>query len=103
LPRPYGALIKTLTPGAPAELAKLQTGDVILEFNGATIDDDDHLMNIVALTEVGKEVPLVIWRNRRQTHVTVKVGNPAYAAGPVDPRESTGVGGGSGNSITSPG
>ena len=84
LPRPYGALIKTLTPGAPAVLAKLQVGDVILEFNGATIDDDDHLMNIVALTEVGKEVPLVIWRNRRATHVTVKVGNRSdYATIPV--------------------
>jgi serine protease Do len=84
LPRPYGALIKTLTPGAPAESAKLQVGDVILEFNGATIDDDDHLMNVVALTEVGKEVPLVIWRNRRETHVTVKVGNRSdYTPGPA--------------------
>ncbi len=84
MPRPYGARIKSLTPGAPAEAAKLQSGDVILEFNGVSIDDDDHLMNVVAMTEVGKEVPVVIWRNRRQTHLTVKVGNRNdYAPSPA--------------------
>jgi len=77
LPRPYGARIEGLTEGGPAEAAKLQVEDVILEFNNVRVDDGDHLVNIVSLTEVGKIVPVVVWRNGREIRLSARVGDAA--------------------------
>jgi serine protease Do len=73
LPRPMGAQVTAVTPGSPADAAKLRPGDVILEFNGKPIEDDAHLVNIVSLTEVGKTVPLLVFRDRKPFTVTVEV------------------------------
>ena len=73
LPRPIGAQVTGVTPNSPAEAAKLQPGDVILEFNGTPIEDDAHLVNFVSLTEVGKTVPLLIFRDRKPMTIMVEV------------------------------
>jgi serine protease Do len=65
LSRPTGARVTDITPNSPATAAGLQPGDVILEFNGKPVEDDNHLVNLVNLTEIGKEVSLLIWRQRR--------------------------------------
>ncbi len=75
LPRKQGARILSLTPGAPAESARLEAGDVILRFDGRRVEDDKHLVYLVSLTEVGKEVPLVVFRSGQVLHMTVKVGD----------------------------
>ena len=74
LTRPRGARITHITPGSPAEAAKLQAGDIILRYNGVRIDNDSHLISLVGLTEVGKELPLQLYRDRRFIEVLVKVG-----------------------------
>ena len=76
LPHPVGARISGVTAKSPAEAAKLQPDDVILEFNGIPIEDDSHLIFLVSVTEVGKEVPLV-FRNKQKLTLTVKVGDRA--------------------------
>ena len=43
--RPVGALVTGITPGSPAEEIGLLPNDVILEFDGEPIDDDDHLVS----------------------------------------------------------
>ena len=75
LPRRVGAHISAVTPDSPAEKAQLQVGDVILEFDGAPVEDDAHLVNMVSLTEVGKKVQLLVFRDRRPISVTVEVGD----------------------------
>lgn len=75
LSRPRGARIVGLTPGAPAEAAKLKVGDVILEFNKLRVQDDTHLVNLVKLTDVGTVVPLVIYRDGKTLEMSVKVGD----------------------------
>lgn len=75
LPRRLGARITAITAGAPAEAASLQIGDVVLRFNGIRVDNDSHLIYLVNLTEVGKQVPIVIFRDGKMLHLTVKVGN----------------------------
>ncbi|HVU87170.1 MAG TPA: trypsin-like peptidase domain-containing protein [Pirellulales bacterium] len=77
LPRPYGARIEGLTEGGPAEAANLRVDDVILKFNGVPVDDGDHLVNIVSMTEVGKAVPVVVWRGGHEIQLTAKVGDAA--------------------------
>ena len=75
LPRLQGARITGITPDSPAEAAGLQIGDVILTFNGIRVEDDAHLVNIVSLTEVEKEVPVVLFRERERQTIQVKVGD----------------------------
>ena len=72
-----GARVTTIYKGTPAEAAKLQVNDVIVKFNGVRIEDDGHLINIVALwTPVGEEVEMEVMREgqfiRVQTEVTVR-------------------------------
>jgi serine protease Do len=64
--RPVGARVEGVTKGAPAELAGIRPDDVILEFDGRAVEDDDHLMSIVSVTPVDSEVDIVIFRNRER-------------------------------------
>jgi serine protease Do len=75
LPQLEGCHISAITPRSPAEAAKLQVDDVILEFNGTPIENDGHLVNLVSLTEVGKEIPIVVFRQQKTIRMTVKVGD----------------------------
>jgi len=75
LPRPRGALINGITPNSPAEASDLRVGDVILKFNGKWIEDDAHLINLVSLTEVDKDIPVVIFRDRQEQTISVRVGD----------------------------
>lgn len=75
LPRLLGAHISAITEKSPAEAAALKVGDVIIEFDGVSVEDDAHLVNMVSLTEVGKKVKLLIFRDRRTFSVAVEVGD----------------------------
>lgn len=83
LPRPMGALVDGVTPDSPAALAKLQAGDVILEFDNVLIEDDAHLINLVSMTTVGKQVPLTVFRDRQMIKLQVEVSDRAKFV-PVD-------------------
>ncbi|HZZ30118.1 MAG TPA: trypsin-like peptidase domain-containing protein [Pirellulales bacterium] len=77
LPRPEGARLAGVVSKSPAEAAKLQRDDIILEFNGVPIEDDSHLMFLVSLIEVGKDVPITVFRAGQPIHLSVKVGDRA--------------------------
>ena len=75
LPQPTGSHITAVSPGSPADAAKLQVDDVVLQFNGTRIDGDAHLVDLVSLTDVGKTVPIVVFRDRKTVTLAVKVGD----------------------------
>jgi serine protease Do len=75
LPRPMGAHVTSVMPRSPAVAADLQAGDVILEFNHTPVEDDEHLVNLVSMTPVGKTVPLLVFRDRKAFTVMVEVGD----------------------------
>jgi serine protease Do len=77
LPRRVGARVTGITPHSPAADARLQVGDVILEFDGTPIHDDNHLINRVGFTPVNQEVDLVVLRDGEQRVIQLKVGNRA--------------------------
>jgi serine protease Do len=74
LPVSYGARVTGITPKSPADGTDVKIGDVILQFDGVRIEDDNHLVNLVSLTPVGQEVDVVVFREGEMYNIKVKVG-----------------------------
>ncbi|MCL5408898.1 MAG: Do family serine endopeptidase [Candidatus Omnitrophica bacterium] len=68
-----GALIASVIPGTPAKKAGLQSGDIILDFNGKPVKNIMELEYDVSNTSVGQTVILTIWRNKKKITVPLKV------------------------------
>lgn len=68
-----GALVASVTPGGPAEKAKLKQGDVILEFDGKKVTAMRNLPRIVAETGIDKTVTLKYWRAGKEGTAKIKV------------------------------
>jgi serine protease Do len=68
-----GALVARAQEGGPAAAGGIQAGDVILRFNGTEVREMRNLPRIVAETQVGQQVPVVVWRDGREQTVQVTV------------------------------
>jgi len=66
-----GALVKSVTPGSPAELARLRARDVILQFDGNPVESDSHLVNLVGLTAPGRPVTLEVLRGTERLTISI--------------------------------
>jgi len=74
LEKPKGALVASVSEKSPAKKAGIKPGDIILEFDGKEIDTMKTLPKIVAKTEVGKNVVVKIWRNKKLISKKVLLG-----------------------------
>jgi serine protease Do len=74
LPDTHGALVSSVTPKGPAEIAGLQPGDVITMFGGQKLNAMRNLPRIVAETAVGSEATLTYLRNGKEMKAQVKIG-----------------------------
>jgi serine protease Do len=74
LEKPEGALISDVDDDSPAAKAGLESGDVILSFNGDAIQDSSELPARVAALKPGQKATIGIWRNRKAKDLTVQVG-----------------------------
>ena len=74
LDEPRGALVASVAQNSPSEKAGVKAGDIILEFNGEKIQEMKQLPIIVARTEVGKNVKVKIWRDKKEIIKTIKLG-----------------------------
>jgi serine protease Do len=68
-----GALVSGVMKGSPAEKAGIKQGDVILQFNGKTIEDTGHLRNMVSQTPVGSRVKVAILRQKKELEMEVVI------------------------------
>ena len=71
--RPVGTRVETITRGAPADVAGIRPDDVILEYEGRPVEDDDHLMSMVGMTPLDSVVELTVFRNRERLPIRMKV------------------------------
>ena len=74
LDKPRGALVASVAENSPSEKAGIKAGDIILEFNGEKINQMKELPAIVARTQVGKNVEVKIWRNKKEIIKNVLLG-----------------------------
>ena len=73
LNEPRGALVADVLADSPALAADIETGDVILEFNGQPIPDMRALPRIVADTPIDEYVDVVILRAGEEMTLRVKI------------------------------
>ena len=68
-----GAVVSSVEPGGPASRGGLQPGDVIVEFNGETVEDTSDLQNKVVKTPPDTTVPVTIVRDRERTTLEITI------------------------------
>jgi len=79
LDRVQGALIESVYPETPAQVAGLQPGDVLLRIDSTVIRNENHCINLIATLKPGQKVRLELWRNRQAFVVEAVVGDWAQA------------------------
>ncbi len=68
-----GALVSDVVEDSPAEEGGLKRGDVIVDFDGKTIEDSHDLPVVVAATPVGEELTVTVLRDGKQEELQVTV------------------------------
>ena len=68
-----GALV-TDVPEGPSLEAGVESGDVIVSFDGREVADSGELVRVVANTEVGKSVPITVFRDGEEVELEITLG-----------------------------
>lgn len=69
-----GAIVAAVEPGSPAAKAGVEVGDVIVGFNGQSVDTSAELPPMVASTKPGSNATLKVLRGDKTMTLGVKVG-----------------------------
>jgi len=71
---------------SPAVRAGLKPDDVILKFNGVEVLDENHLINLVSLSDIGVQVDLEVYRGRQLAMLAVTLMDREEYRTAEDPR-----------------
>jgi serine protease Do len=74
LKAPAGAVVEKVIPNSAAEKAGLKEGDVILKFDGKTVEKHTDLPRIVGNTRPGQRVQVQVWRNGAARDIGLTLG-----------------------------
>ncbi|CDZ25702.1 Do family serine endopeptidase [Neorhizobium galegae] len=84
LDKARGALVSGVVNGGPIKNGEIKAGDVILTFDGQSVNEMRDLPRIVAESPVSKEVDVVILRDGKQQTVKVTLGRLEDSADPEE-------------------
>lgn len=73
LPAAGAALVNSVTPKGPADLAGMRPSDFIVEYNGKPVAKSDDLINMVTRTTPGTTVPVKIVRGGKPMTLNVTI------------------------------
>jgi len=88
-PDESGVLVADVVDGSPAQKGGLQSGDIILEFNGKRVSAPSDLQRAVGLTVPGGTARVTLLRDRAERIVEIKLGeapDEAEVAAKAPPR-----------------
>lgn len=74
LSKPQGALVASVEKGAAADKAGIESGDIILKFDGKAVAQSSDLPRIVGGTKPGSKAIVQVWRKGEARDLTVTVG-----------------------------
>ena len=94
LPKPAGALVASVEKGSPADRAGIEAGDVILKFDGKTVNSSEDLPRLVGSTKPGAKAVVQLMRSKATREVSLVVGEmPDTAPTAQRPQPRRGPGG----------
>ena len=68
-----GALVSTVDRSGPAGKAGVEPGDVIVEFNGKVVENNNGLVDLVVATRPGTTVPMKVLRDKEPKTLNITV------------------------------
>jgi serine protease Do len=71
LDRVRGARVLRVNPDTPADRAQMRIDDVVLTYDGTEVQDENHLINMVSLTPVGRRVRMVVFREGKYVNLDI--------------------------------
>jgi serine protease Do len=74
LDRPRGALVNSVEKGSPADKAGVEATDIILSFDGKTVEGSSDLPRIVGGTRPGTQSSVEVWRKGTRRTLSLSVG-----------------------------
>ncbi|MFA7279681.1 MAG: DegQ family serine endoprotease [Sterolibacterium sp.] len=74
LSRPTGALVSSVEKGGPADKAGIESGDIILKFDGKAVGQSSDLPRLVGGTKPGSKSTIQLWRKGSTKDVGVVIG-----------------------------
>ncbi len=92
LDRVRGARVVEVYPNTPASRAAIKSDDVVLSFDGVDVQDENHLINLVSLTPVGRQVKLVVQREGKRVTIPVHLSDRSELEQRSEQSERPGVG-----------
>ena len=95
-----GALVAQVNKDSPAEKAGIKIGDVIVKFDGKTIEDTSYLRNLVASTAPGTKADVAVLRDGKEKTIRVTVGTLTTGKGGADEEENAETEAASGIGVT---
>lgn len=90
LPDASGALVTVPTPGSPADMAGIRSGDVVIAVDDEPISDPVDLSRTISRKDPGTEVKITVWRDNQKMDFTIVLSTLEVAsAEETDQMEST--------------
>jgi len=99
LGKPRGAYVRNVEPGGPAANGGIESGDVILSFNGREIAKSTDLPRVVGETKPGTTATVQVWRKGATRDLTVTVIDTEAQTASKKPDAPSSSGGSSANAF----
>jgi serine protease Do len=92
LPRLMGARVLQVYDGTPAARAGLKVDDIVLNFDGAAVQDETDLIHRVSLTPINKTIRIVVLRGGQQLPLQITLTERALGPQSAAPESPPGPG-----------